>query len=275
LSANFDEIKQFAEEQFELANEGATVIRFAANAKSISRSEMLAEQYGSITANALVDNPKYEKLKQGYGKSVWSVVLAVDLRGSTSRAVEIGPKNTYLTMHTFLPTLINLVGSWDGAVVGLRGDGLIAHFGETEVKSGSYTDVSSEVGSRAAQDSVNCGKGMIEAVSEIINPLLESNGIRSDLRIGVGIDCGHSVVTRIGHLAATELTAYGPPVNNACKFSDQQNQIHVRTRVHELYPTGEGGRVKFRPIGGGKSGMIVAFPPDMHMLDRNPPKKPR
>ena len=275
MSANFDDVKQFAEEQFDLANEGAEVIRFSARAKSLSRSEMLMEQYGAITANALVDNPEYEKLKHGFGKSVWSVMLAVDLRGSTNRAVEIGPKNTYLTMHTFLPTLINLVGSWDGAVVGLRGDGLIAHFGETEVKSDDNTDVSSEVASQAAQDSVNCGKGMIEAVEEIINPLLDSKGIKSDLRIGVGIDCGHSVVTRIGHLAATELTAYGPPVNNACKFSDQQNRIHVRTRVRELYPSGKGGRVKFRSAGSGKSGLIVMFPPDMHMLDRTPPKQPR
>ena len=109
LSANFYDVKQFAEEQFDLAHEGASTIKFSLQAKSLSRSEVLTEQYGSVTANALVDNPEYESLKQGYGKSVWSVMLAVDLRGSTSRAVEIGPKNTYLTMHTFLPTLINLV----------------------------------------------------------------------------------------------------------------------------------------------------------------------
>ena len=275
MSANFYDVKQFAEEQFDLAHEGASTIKFSLQAKSLSRSEVLTEQYGSVTANALVDNPEYESLKQGYGKSVWSVMLAVDLRGSTSRAVEIGPKNTYLTMHTFLPTLINLVGSWDGAVVGLRGDGLIAHFGETEVESKESRSVASAVACQAAQDSVNCGKAMIEAVLEIINPLLDSKGIQSDLRIGVGIDCGHSVVTRIGHLAATELTAYGPPVNNACKFSDQQNQIHVRTRVHDLYPKGDGGRVRFCPRGGGKSGMIVTFPSDMHMLNRTSTKKTR
>ena len=275
MTAYFQDIEEFAAEQFEKANQATKVIRFSksASASAMTRNEMLSERYGSISAKALVDNPEFVEIETGYGKSIWAVVLAVDLRNSSNRAVKIGPKHTHLTMHTYLPTMINLAGCWDGSVVGLRGDGLIAQFGETELLKGDGTDVKPEVAEKAAKQAVRCGKAMIETIEEIVNPLLKKNGIQGNLTIGVGVDQGDLVVTRIGHLTANELTAYGPAVNRACKYSDRHNQIHVATRVQALYPKGKNGKVKFLPVGGGGSGLVVEFPSDMQMLERKPLKK--
>lgn len=268
MTVKFDDIKAFAYEQFELAKTGSEAIKLSLNAETISRNEMVTERYGAFSAKALGDNPDFSSLEMGYGKSVWAVVLAVDLRRSTNREIRIGPKKTHLTMHTYLPTMINLVGQWNGSVVGLRGDGLIAQFGETEIIKNDNTDVDPKTATKAAKQAVRCGKSMIETIDEIINPLLEQNDIESGLAVGVGIHHSNLVVTRIGHLTASELTAYGPAVNKASKFSDRTNQIHLTAAVRDLYPKVKGGRVGFRPVGGGNSGLVVDFPSDMHMLER-------
>lgn len=275
MSVQFAEIEEFAHDQFELAKTGSEAIKLSLNAAHSSRQEKMIARYGSLSAKALGDNPDFNSIEMGYGKSVWAVVLAVDLRRSTDREIRIGPKKTHLTMHTYLPTMINLVGQWNGSVVGLRGDGLIAQFGETEIIKNDGTEVDSKTAEKAAKQAVRCGKSMIETIDEIINPLLEQNNIESDLAVGVGIHQSNLVVTRIGHLTASELTAYGPAVNKACKFSDRSNQIHVTNAVEALYPEGKGGRVGFKPAGGGSSGLIVKFPADMHMLDRRGIRKAR
>lgn len=267
MTAEFNDIEDFAQEQFDQANKGAEVICFSLSA-SLKRNAAIAEKYGSVTAKALGDNPNYTSLQEGYGVSVWAVILSVDLRRSTMREVRIGAKKTHLTMHTYLPTMINLVGHWEGSVVGLRGDGLIAQFGETEIVKGNGEDVKQEAAARAAKQAVRCGKAMIETVEDIINPLLERNGIEGNLAVGVGIHASDLVITRIGYLTANELTAYGPAVNRACKTNDRSNGVRVSNAVYDLYPSGKGGRVKFPPIGGGKSGRIASFPASMKMLKR-------
>lgn len=268
MSVQFTEIQSFAYEQFELAKSGSKSIKMALSETRVTRNQMVAQRYGALSAKALGDNPDFCSLEMGYGTSVWAVVLAVDLRRSSKREIRIGPKKTHLTMHTYLPTMINLVGQWNGSVVGLRGDGLIAQFGETEIIKNDGTDVDPNTASTAAQQAVRCGKSMIETIDEIINPLLEQNDIESNLAVGVGIHHSNLVVTRIGHLTASELTAYGPAVNKACKFSDRSNQVHLTSAVQSLYPKGKGGRIGFRPVRGGNSGLVVEFPANMHMLER-------
>ena len=279
MTVLFKDVETFAQEQFDKASEGSVAIRLSeskyASASAMTRNEMMVERYGSISAKALGDNPEFQELKTGYGKSIWAVILSVDLRRSTKREIRIGPKKTHLTMHTYLPTMVNLVGSYEGSVVGLRGDGLIAQFGETKIVKNDGSEVSPKVAERAAKQAVRCGKSMIEAVEEIINPILARNDIEAGLAVGIGIDQSDLVVTRIGHLTSNELTAYGPAVNKACKFSDRSNQIRVTNRVESLYPEGKKGKVRFRALGGGKSGLIVSFPNDMQMLAGPRVNRPR
>jgi len=82
----------------------------------------------------------------------------------------------------------------------------------------------------------------------------------------VGVAVGEIVVTRIGLTNANEVTAYGPPVNQACKLSGKIIGIRLTKGAHDVYPTAKGGRVKFEHYDGG---YFVNFPSDMFMLERD------
>ncbi len=268
MIAKFEDIRAFAEQKLEEAKLGTTEIpfeileRYQATEKSASAKRMSVNARGSIT-----DLPEYKVLEHSTGRAAWAVVLAVDLRHSSSRAMRYGAENTYLTMHTYLPTMARLVKDADGQVIGLRGDGLFAGFGITTL-SDTCKDVAPSVGSKAAQDGVTCGKAMIEAIEDVLNPILRAKGIPDGLQIGVGIDVGQVVITRIGLESANEVTGYGPPINRACKelTSKLANQIRVSDKVKDLFPCSKGGKVKFRPS---TPGFEVVYPSDMFMLERS------
>jgi len=261
MIAHFDDISDLAQECFAKANMGAQVMQL---------NESRERSLKASSAQMIQDLPRFAELTNFYGAKAWAAILSVDLRRSSNRAVEIGARGTYLTMHTYLPIMAELVGKAEGVIVGLRGDGLFAAFGFTEL-DGSEPQVTSEVAGQAVQNASRCGKAMIEAVQEIINPILAENGIHGqktrDLAIGVGIDVGDIVVTRIGLESASETTAYGASVNRACKFADGHNIIRVSHAAHEMYPTGKNGRIKFRRVEGS---YIVNYPSDMRMLAQRP-----
>jgi class 3 adenylate cyclase len=95
-------------------------------------------------------------------------------------------------------------------------------------------------------------------------PVLDDDGIDVDLSVGVGIDCGAIVVTRVGWMTAQELTAYGSAVNHACKLSDQVNQVSISRKVMGLYPSGPGGKMQFD-----NAGSYYRASAPLNMLPRN------
>jgi class 3 adenylate cyclase len=262
--ADFDDIWNFAEANLEEAGVAATTIQFSV--EKYSSKHLQEGGIGSIRAGAVGSEPEYAKLTTNFGMSAWAVVLSVDMRGSSSRAIRVGAKDTYLTMHTYLPTMAELVGRADGLIVGLRGDGLFASFGLTKTGK-NEKPVTSEVAESAVSSATRCGKAMQEAISDIINPLLDGHDIDGDLEIGVGIDVGDIVVTRIGLRDANEVTAYGAPVNTACKMAEKTNDILMTNAAHDMYPTTKGGRMSFFRS---SNGYRPLFPADMVMLERKP-----
>ena len=204
MLAFYEEIKEFARERFEEANTASQAIQFSFDGPkrySKSAGEMLS---GSAPYSIGYD-PRFLKLSTSKGVGGWGVILSVDLRRSSQRADTIEPDDTYLTMHTYLPTMAEIAAKAEGKIGGLRGDGLFAIFGFTEyVKNQPKPDISPAVAKSAIQNATRCGKGMIEAVTEIINPLLDENRILSGLAIGVGICVGDVVVTQIGVADAVE-----------------------------------------------------------------------
>jgi class 3 adenylate cyclase len=262
LIADFDEIWEFAEANLAEAGVAATTIQFSTE----KYAKHLQEDRGSIRASYVGSEPEYAKLTTNYGMSAWAVVLSVDMRGSSPRAIKVGAKDTYLTMHTYLPTMGELVARADGLIVGLRGDGLFAAFGLTKTGKNEKL-VTPEVAEAAVKAATRCGKAMQEAVAEIINPLLNDHDMHGDVSIGVAIDVGDVVVTRIGLRDANEVTAYGPPVNEACKLTSKTNDILLTSDAHRMYPTTKGGRMRFFQS---SNGYRPQFPSDMVMLERKP-----
>lgn len=274
MIATIDEVRDFARTKLQEARDGGESIpfhlveRYHAKAMSANR-----RKEGSIEASiSIVDDPKFSVLKHGTGQLAWAVVLSVDLRNSSSRAIRHGAENTYLTMHTYLPTMEYLIGRSNGKVIGLRGDGLFAGFGITEVEEGRET-FTTEIASKAASDSVRCGRGMVEAIEDVINPILEADGIPAGLQIGAGIDSGEVIITRIGLDTANEVTAYGPCVNEACKRANQgYNEVYISSLVNRYYPTSATGKVRFSQISG-KGYRVDRYPYDV--LSRKRPGHPR
>lgn len=190
----------------------------------------------------LASLPKFAAMPNNYGYAGWAAVLSVDLRGSSSRAVAIGAKRTFITMQTYVPTMAYLVGQAGGTVVGLRGDGLFASFGFTENPS----SVTRHAAGEAIKDAACCGDLMIKTVAELVNPVLDRGGVGGGLRIGVGIGAGEIVVTRIGWEDAQEVTAYGDEINHACKVRGD-NCVVLSDAAHDLYPSSPDGQAYFVP----------------------------
>lgn len=263
MEFDFQDVKQFAESCFDSANIAATVIQFSLNEEHAryAKGARVEEPY------SISSEPQFAELENYFGMAAHSVILSVDLRQSSKRAVEIGAKNTYLTMHTYLPTMAELVAMATGKIVGLRGDGLFAAFG-LAVK-GNAQQTQTELAT-SVKNATNCGKGMLETIDDIINPLLARKGIRGDLSIGVGIAVGEVVVTRIGIRDANEITVYGPPVNQACKLCSKVSGVALTKTAEQCYPTSKGGRMRFSPFEGG---FRVNFPSDYAILRRTVPKK--
>lgn len=207
----------------------------------IKFSERTANAHVIKKARSIADLPGITQLDVGYGMSAWAAILSVDLVGSSNRAVKLGAKKTYVTMHTYMPVMAELA-SKHGYVVGLRGDGLFAAYGLTKL-TGTGMEVTPEVADKAVGDAAKTGKAMIEAADEIVSRVLEEKDIEGKIVVRIGIDVGPIVVTRIGIDSAQEVTTYGPAVNAACKMGTPGHVVMTH-RANELWKPQDGGTVE-------------------------------
>ncbi len=211
----------------------------------------------SAATRMLDDLPRFAQLRLGTAESVWAAILFVDLRGSTERARRVGARDTYLTMHALLPALAFVTGEHAGFIAGFRGDGLFAAFGLTQ--SGVNPD-ELDRGWQVQQAAI-CGQTMVQAVREVVNLTLQEYGVPADLRIGVGVDCGQVVITRIGLMEGHETTAYGDAVNTSAKLSSADGVIFLSQSAYSVYPSGPGGLVTFEAdVINGTTGYRPNFP---------------
>lgn len=252
MSVTLLEIKAFASQQLERAKKFATKIQFI---EKSAMSNTWREESRSIRAS-ISDDPEFSKLEYSDGQATWTSIMSIDLRDSTKLADQITPRNMYLTMHTFLPTLAYICEHSGGEVMNFRGDGLFAAFGLKKINT-TEDEPTREEKLNANRDSVVCGLRLIQSISSAIEVVLSDDGIDVDLHAGVGIDCGHATVTRIGWMSAGELTAYGSCVNEACHLANGRDKVVASSRVTDLYPSGEGGKLKFHPTSG--SGFLAQY----------------
>lgn len=239
----FSDVKAFAAEQLDNAKKFSRQIKFAANAR-IAKS--FAEQQFKEVRASVGDDPELAVLEVGDGIAAWSAISAIDLRGSTAMADKLGPKTTYLVTHTLLPTLSYVCEHLGGSLLNFRGDGLLATFGLKKLQEDDGSDEPNLDEMRvAATTAITCGLTLIESTTDAIQVVLDDDGIEADLKVGVGVDCGGIVLTRVGWRSANELTAYGSPVNHASKLSNGVNQIKVSNQIDSLIPSAPGGKLRF------------------------------
>lgn len=253
-------VRDFALTQLENAKEFSR--RIIVENSTVQRKAMRAKRSNEIWAS-IADDPEFDSLCIGDGIGAWTSIAAIDLRGSTDLAESIGARNTYLMTHTLLPTLAYVCEQLGGHVMNLRGDGLFASFGLKKLSEYDDEPPSDEKIEKANGKAVGCGLALLQATNEAVQPVLNDEGIDVDLSVGVGVDCGNVIVTRVGWRTAQELTAYGPPVNRACKISDGDNLVRVSRNVQRKFPCGPDGTLEFDLDG---DAYVASFPTPM--LDR-------
>jgi|GEM_PF-1878300 len=231
-----------------------TVRRNVSIAKEALKSIQLMSKFAANEGMA-ADLPAQRRLLLGHATKAWCAILFVDLRGSTNRAEKHGPGITFVTMHALIPALAYLVKEFNGYIVGFRGDGLFACFGIDQHGSNPENLNKGQTIVEAAQ----CGQAMVEAVDEIVNPVLNYERMHGDLHIGAGLDAGEVIFTKIGLPGAFEITAYANAVNKASKLANVcQDYVHISDRANDLFPTSPGGKIKMGRTSG--DGYKIQFP---------------
>ena len=257
----------FVDECADDAVEAAEDAGLAKFAESLVENSARPLRYAKSFNLSLVHHDEYQDKGLYFCEKSWATILSVDIRGSTKRAMEIGAQDTFITMHVFMRAMIRLVAKAKGLVVGLRGDGLLAAFGRKVFDDEDDLKVTEKESDKALLAATSCGDAMVRAVKKVINPTLVKRDVPGDVRIGVGIECGRMIITKIGLLDAYDVTAYGHCVNRAAKISSEKGNIDkvvMGRDANNIFPSGEGGRIKVRRFGTDMH--LVEYPADSNTL---------
>lgn len=163
-------------------------------------------------------------------------VLFIDIRSSTKRAEILGAEKTFLTMHAFIPAMIEVIKYYQGNVIDIMGDGIMVFFG------GRYSELSQDI---ACKNAGLCGRDMLKVKTEVVNKILKDDGIEWGLDCGVGIDYGKVIVTKIGVADTYDVKAFANCINQASKYSDGYDIVRVSKQIKEKWPSGKNGRISF------------------------------
>lgn len=171
--------------------------------------------------NVLDDSEKF--LRNNVLKRFKSVVLYVDLVGSTQLALDLPEEKLAMIIGSFAQEMANTIRAYRGLTLKFVGDAVIGYF----VASGNSL--------LAADRAVSCGKSMLAIIRKGINPILAQYDY-PELRVKVGMDYGENIVVMYGHTSQVDLI--GRSMNMAAKIQGmaKPNQIlvgeHVYIRLH-------------------------------------------
>ena len=213
--------------------------------KSIVEKHMYLEHRADAISDVI---PGFEadKLKFGsYDKENYAV-LFVDMRSSTLRAQTVGAEKTFLTMHVYLTALLEVVKYYQGKVIDIMGDGIMAFWGGHEAR-----EEDNMVKTKAIQNAGLCGRDMLLVLDRVINKIIEKERLGAAISIGVGVTFDSVIVTKIGIPGSYDVKAFGDCINIASKYSSKvKNQVKVSKKVREEWPKSQGGTIRFTPING-------------------------
>lgn len=151
------------------------------------------------------------------GESQRITLLFADVRGFTTMAEKMSPREAVEILNDFFERMTNVIFTHDGTLDKYLGDGLMALFG---APFALHNDAEAAV--RAAVD-------MQKSLAE----LNESSG-RPALNIGIGIHTGEAVVGFLGTERRMDYTAIGDTVNVASRLTSQAGpgQIVISAATH-------------------------------------------
>ena len=186
-----------------------------------------------------------DKLEFGsYDKENYAV-LFVDMRRSTSRAQNVGPEKTFLTMHVFLTALLEVVKHYHGKVIDILGDGLMVFWGGYSAR-----EEDNMVKAIAVQNAGLCGRDMLNVRQTVINRIIREENLGPEINIGVGVTFDSVIVTKIGIADSYDVKAFGDCINVASHYANEiENKVKVSKKVKNEWPTSKGGGIRFISVG--------------------------
>jgi hypothetical protein len=258
LIFRIEELRRIAQNYFNTAADAAEEINLATNMAESKSYQYSRNKIAGLSLLAHV--PGYKDLDTFKGIKAWGALLAFDLRDSSKLAMKISPRDMYIVMHTYLPTMLKIIEKVQGTIVGMRGDGAIACFGLVQTGD-DKPRVTQEQSEYAITVACDCGDAIVKAMRQVVNPILHDGKIKcADLLVGVGIDVGDVVATRIGLGEAHELTAYGIPVNQCCKRSFGNDAVVLTYKATKMFPKSKNGKTSFRAYPNKEDSYVLHYP---------------
>lgn len=239
LQKDIDRVYNIAKTSYERAKSSLTLIHKSFN-----------EGAESAISDVI---PGYESCRLDFGNYIEDnfAVLFVDMRSSTARALKIGAEQTFLTMHVYIPALLEVVRIYNGNVIDIMGDGIMVFFGGSKQMDKNITKA------EAIKNAAYCSLDMMKIREKVINEILREEKIEwPTIDIGIGVTYGKVVITKIGINEVFDVKAYGNCVNKASKYSDGSNRIHVSKEIYSAWPSKKGGKLTFSKAPNGE-GFIV------------------
>lgn len=190
----------------------------------------------------VIPNYKSDLLDFGAYKEDNFAVLFIDMRNSTIRTERIGAQKTFLSMHAFIPAMLQVVEHYKGHVIDLMGDGIMVFF------YGKDEGFTNEL---AIKHAGLCGRDMLIVVDKVVNKILSEDKIQFPIVCGVGVDYGKTVITKIGIENVFDVKVFGDCINKASKYSKGNSSVKVSKKVKEHWPKGKKGKISFVSDGDG------------------------
>ncbi len=207
----------------------------------IALNESRALEHFDAAISDVIPGFSADKLEFGSYDEENYAVLFVDMRRSTERARTVGAQKTFLTMHVFLPALLEVVQHYHGKVIDIMGDGLMVFWGGkvAHEKEKMTNDI-------AMQNAGLCGRDMLTVCEKVINPIVSKENLGHSISIGVGVTFDRVVVTKIGISGSYDVKAFGDCINTASKYANSgENRVKVSKKVKDSWPSSKGGKIRF------------------------------
>jgi class 3 adenylate cyclase len=167
-----------------------------------ARSQALAHA-ASMPATG---HPDFAHLGLGESDNCYGVAVFIDLVAFTSRTFWEKPEKVLRLNTAVMSQVAEVVQSCGGYILGLRGDGVFACFGDRNVRDPKIS---------AACAMAACAFAL-DAVKNALNQLLEQSRMRP-VQIRAGADYGRLDFVRIGSPEASEVNVVGFSANFAAK----------------------------------------------------------
>lgn len=203
--------------------------------------------YDSAPISDVIPGFEADKLEFGSYEKANFAVLFVDMRNSTQRAEKVKPNKTFLTMHVFLPALLEVIKYHKGKVIDIMGDGLMVFWGGNK----AFKD-ERMIRTKAITSAGLCGRDMLKVRESVINRIISDENLGPSINIGIGVTFDSVIVTKIGIPGSYDVKAFGSCINIASKYaSNTWNKVKVLKKVKNEWPTGKNGTIRFIADKGG------------------------